>query len=141
MLFPPSPSPLLLFLSLHKLFPTEERKLRKALWFHLERRGFFTEESMATTTRKKSTREEEHILSANTTGLVPFLLLGGRGLRLQLLQSSLPPVPAYRPSQPCNDMRKPNLLLFDRPVTCVTSHQRRTLRRCQLPFAGTAVKQ
>jgi len=68
--------PSLALLSSHKLFPTEERKLRKALWFHLERRGFFTEESMATTTRKKSTREEGHFLSAYKTGLVPFLLLG-----------------------------------------------------------------
>lgn len=64
------------FLSSQKLFPTEERKTRKALWFHLEWGGFFTEESMATTTRKKSIREEEHFLSAHTSGLVPFMLLG-----------------------------------------------------------------
>lgn len=112
-LFPLPPS-LSSSLSLRKLFPTEERKLREALWFHLERGGFFTEESMATTTRKKSTREEEHFLSANTTRLVPFLLLREWN---QHSFCNLLSLLSCCPSQPCNDTRKPNLLLCYRPTT------------------------
>lgn len=138
----PMPPSLSCSLSLRKHFPTEEWKMREALWFQLERQGFFIEESIATTTKKKSTREEEHFLSAYTTGLLPFLLLWewNQGLGLQLLQSSLPPVLSGCPSQPYNDTRKPNLLLCYWPTTCVTSHQQRTLRHCPLPGARTDVR-
>lgn len=50
-------------MSSHKLFPTVKQKLRKVLWFHVERGGFFIEESMATT-GKRST--ERNLFSQNT---------------------------------------------------------------------------
>lgn len=131
-------------LSSRKLFPTEERKLREALWFHLERGGggFFTEESMATTTRKKSTQEEEHFslhIQQGFASMFAFRIVESWVTAFCSLPSL--PVPSCCPSQPHIDMRKPILLLCYRPTTFVTSHQQRTLRRCPPLSAGTGARQ
>lgn len=65
-------------LSSLKLFPTVERKLRKALWFHVEQGGgcFFTEESMATTTTKKKYKRGGAFSLSVHNRVVPFLPLG-----------------------------------------------------------------